>query len=116
MGFNFDASSMISGLNNAMSKSEMAVKMYAETAAKKLESHAKKSAPWTDRTGAARNRLEGYTEPQPSAVRVCLAHGVDYGLWLELAHEKRFAAIAPTINNQSQEIFNGLDRLFDRMR
>jgi hypothetical protein len=116
MGFSFDASDMLAGLNDAMSKSETAVKVYAETAAKKLEGHAKTHAPWTDRTGAARNRLQGYTEPRPSAIRVNLAHGVDYGLWLELANEKKYATVAPTINNLSQEVFNGLDKLFDRMR
>lgn len=117
MAYRFDADGLENGLKDFFeNKVEKAVRMYAETAAKKLGGHAKKTAPWTDRTGAARNRLEGTTQPMPTAIRILLAHGVDYGLWLELAMEKKYAVIQPTIDLKSGEIFAGLDRLFDRIR
>lgn len=117
MGFTFNSKNLEKGLEIFQDKVDIAVRMYAETSALKLEAHAKDKAPWTDRTGEARKRLKGSVErTSPTIYRIKLAHGVDYGKWLELAHAKRFATIAPTINLKSQEIFNGLDRLFDKMR
>lgn len=116
MSFKFDSKDLEKGLEIFQDKATTAVRMYAETSALKLEAHAKDKAPWTDRTGEARKRLKGTVERKSLTVfRIKLAHGVDYGKWLELAHSKRFAIIAPTINLKSQEIFNGLDRLLDRM-
>lgn len=115
MGLKFDPSDLARGLNDTLAKSELAVRLYADTAAIKLQNDAKKNAKWTDRTGAARNRLTGYTEPRPSAVRIILAHGVDYGIWLELAHEKRYAILQPTIDLKSAEILKGLDGLLNRI-
>lgn len=85
-----------------------AIRMYAETAAKKLEEDAKLRAPWTDRTGQARQRLTAYvTEIQPGICEITVAHGVPYGVFLELAHEKRFATIMPTIQRNAPEIMRG---------
>lgn len=86
----------------------LGVRMYCETVAKKLEGDAKKKAPWTDRTGQARIRLTAYvTQIQPGICEITLAHGVYYGVFLELAHEKRFATIMPTINRNQKEIMRG---------
>lgn len=115
MGFRFDATKLIQGLESYEARAMLAVEMYGRTAAVRLEGYAKKDAPWTDRTGAARNRLTGSTERQVTGVRVMLSHGVDYGMWLELANEKRYAIVAPTINLRSPEIFKGLERLLDRL-
>ena len=93
----------------AMSKrGPIEIRMYCETAARYLENDAKQKAPWTDRTGQARQRLTAYvTELQPAICEITLAHGVDYGVFLELAHEKRFATIMPTIQRKSPEIMKG---------
>lgn len=119
MALKFDMNSLVSGINELNQKAYIAIKMYGNTAAKKLEGDAKTSARWVDRTGAARNRLTGYTEDidvfTHKNVRIILAHGVDYGIWLELANEKRYAIIQPTIDLKSAEIFRGLDGLFNRM-
>lgn len=115
MGYRFNSDALRNGLSSFATRADMAVRMYAETASKKLESSAKTGAKWTDRTGAARNRLNSYVQPQPTKIRIVLAHGVDYGIWLELAHEKRYAIIQPTIDLKSVEIFAGLDKLFERI-
>lgn len=115
MSFRFDASSLQHGLESLAVRGVTAVRMYAETAALSLQNHAQSHARWTDRTGAARQRLRGYVEPRGTVIRVNLAHGVDYGIWLELAHEKRFAIVQPTIDLKSAEVFRGLDRLLERI-
>lgn len=57
----------------------------------------KANAPWTNRTGNARARLSGWVVRMATGVTIVLAHGVDYGRWLELAHAGRFAIVAPAV-------------------
>lgn len=113
--FHLDASSLVEGLNNFMTRSQAALQMYAETAALKLQNDARDNAPWTDRTGHARQRLTGTSLVVANGYKLRLAHGVDYGIWLELAHEKRFAIIQPTILADSGEIMEGFQRLLERL-
>lgn len=117
MGYSMDTKGLQNSLENFMYKTDTAVRMYGETAALRLEGYAKKNAPWTDRTGDARKRLKATLSRKSSTVyRITLAHGVNYGVYLELAHNKKYATIAPTINHKSPEILKGLNQLLDRMR
>ena len=99
---------LLKTLETMSKKAPVVVRMYAETEAKVLEEDAKQRAPWTNRTGQARQRLTAYvTELQPGVCEITIAHGVDYGIYLELAHEKRFATIMPTIQRNSQAVMSG---------
>ena len=99
---------LLKNLGSMSKKMPVAVRMYAETAARVLENDAKQRAPWTDRTGLARNTLRAYTaQLQPGICEITVSHGVTYGVYLELAHEKRFATIMPTIQRRSPEIMRG---------
>ena len=114
-GFRFDADDLLNGLAKVESKANIAIGMLCETAAKNLEKDAKSQAPWTDRTGSARQRLQGYTYQRTSGWRIVLAHGVDYGIWLELAHEKRFAIVGPLINLSGPYILKDFENLLDKI-
>lgn len=101
-----------SSLQSFAQKAPIGIRMYCETAAKELEKDAKQKAPWTDRTGQARQRLSAYvTELNPGVCEITLAHGVDYGIFLELAHEKRYASLMPAINRKAPEIMRGFKLL-----
>ena len=106
---------MLKRMADFSGRAPIAIHMYAETAAKKLESSAKQHAPWTDRTGHARQRLTGKVEGVANGYKIILAHGVDYGIWLELAHEKRFATIEPTIQREGPQIMRGFTHLLERL-
>lgn len=110
-----DMSKLEAGLNSFMGRSEAALRMYAETAALKLQNYMRDNAPWTDRTGHARQRLTGTVTKVTNGYKITLAHGVDYGIWLELAHEKRFAIIQPTILVNSNEVMTGFNKLLERL-
>lgn len=112
-GIRFDMSNLEAGLDALMRPA--AIRMYAETQASRLEGHAKENRPWTDRTGDARKRLTGYVTDIPTGYRINLAHGVDYGIWLELAHEKRFAILEPTIRLRGPDVVRGMQGLLDRL-
>lgn len=114
--FKMDAKGLLNGLEFFGDKSQAAILMYAETAALSLQNHARNNAPWTDRTGHARQRLRGDVLTVANGYKIRLAHGVDYGMWLELAHEKRFAIVQPTIQLKSSEVMKGFQGLLNKLR
>lgn len=116
LSFSVDIDSIKKGLELFASKSDAAITMYAESSALVLQNYARDHAPWTDRTGHARQRLTGSQMRVTKGYQLKLAHGVDYGIWLELAHEKRFAIIQPTILAKSNEIMQGFERLLDKIK
>lgn len=112
MAARFDDSDVKAGLDELKKKVEAGLLIYGETVAKDFESYAKSNRPWTDRTGNARQRLHGYTEKIMHGIRICIAHGVDYGIFLELAHEKKYAILEPTVRLKSNDAINGIRKMF----
>ena len=107
----FDLTDFRKNLEEFPDKVQKALYAYAETAAKDCEREAKQNRPWTDRTAHARQRMQGYAEQEPGKVRVCLQHGVDYGMYLEYGFEKRYAIIQPTLRKQGPKILSGVEGL-----
>lgn len=71
----------------------------AEARALDMENWAKANAPWQDRTGNARAGLNAVVKQSPGVIaEIVMSHGVDYGVWLEIANGGRFAIIAKTID------------------
>jgi hypothetical protein len=75
----------------------------AERFAKIAEQRAQQNAPWEDRTGDARNGLTGSAETTGVETTITLAHTVDYGLWLEVRWNGRYAIIMPTLEELMPE-------------
>ena len=112
-GVNIDSSELNEGL--AKLKDLAVVKMYAETQARVFEGYMKQERPWTDRTAQARQRLTSYVSEVPKGYRINFVHGVTYGIFLELAHEKRFAILEPTLRLKGPEVVTGLQGLLNRL-
>lgn len=112
----FDFTQMLINMSELSSKTETALMMYAETKSTQLKSYMQNNRPWTDRTGQAKRMLNAETEKVTQGARIKLSHGVDYGIWLELANEKKYAIIEPTIRIKGPEVMNGLNNLFDKIR
>lgn len=114
--FTFDADNLVRNLNNFEDRVSASLRMFAETSALELEGYAKEHAPWKDRSGAARQRLTGRATQTSTGFRIQLAHGVNYGIYLELGHEKNFAIIYPTIEYVgSTQIMPALRNFMNRM-
>jgi len=78
-----------------------------------FESYAKEKAPWTDRTGNARQSLHTYVEELAGdTVRLYLSHGVSYGIFLEVKHAGRWGIIWSTIERHLPEIQKMLQGIF----
>lgn len=81
--------------------------------APKVESYAKIHAPWTDRSGNARQTLQAVTEHQPLKHSIILSHGMPYGIWLEVKNEGEYAIIEPTIRAMGPIVFEHFNKLLE---
>lgn len=60
--------------------------------------HARVNAPWTDRTGNARNGLFAQHLSEPMVIhQLVIYHTMPYGVWLEVRWSGRYAIIGPTM-------------------
>ncbi|AVR56915.1 hypothetical protein PBI_TRISCUIT_42 [Microbacterium phage Triscuit] len=83
-----------------------------KVAARQLEEIMKSDAPWADRSGAARAGLNASVENQAGVVSIILAHGVEWGKWLELIQNGRFAIVGPTLERHARRItYNAIRRI-----
>lgn len=114
---NYSQSSLSKNLDKMSTKLGAVVLMYAATKASVLESSMKQGRPWTDRTGMAKATLSAkVSQPSESLVRITLAHGVSYGIWLELANEKNYAIIAPTVDEEGPRVIAELNGIMDKLK
>ena len=111
MSFKFDASNLVKGIAEREIKTRAALGLYADTVAKKMETHAKSNKPWVDRTGRAKQSLNSSWKWVGDVARVELSHGVYYGIYLELCNEKKYAIIKPTIDIISPQAIRGLNKI-----
>ena len=82
----------------------------------KLSSKAKANAPWEDQTGEARAGLEAKASNDDGLISLYLYHTVDYGLWLEVIQNGRFATILPTLEEEATGIFREAGQAIARAR
>lgn len=66
--------------------------------------YARQNAPWTDRTGNARNGLNVRVENSRSGVQMIVAHGVPYGIWLEVRWSGRYQIIRRTVDEMGPQV------------
>ena len=115
--FNYSSSTLKRNLGNMETKLGAAILMYASTKAIEYESYMKMNRPWTDRTNQAKATLNAkVSQPDMNTVRITLAHGVDYGIWLELAHGRNWAIVAPTVNEKGPEYISGIGNIISKIK
>ena len=113
----YNSSTLKKNLDKMSVKLGAVVLMYAATKADELQAKMKLNRPWTDRTGMAKTMLNAkVSRPNSDTIRITLAHGVDYGIWLELAHGKNYAIIAPTIRDEGPRVVEDLNNLMLKLK
>ena len=78
---------------------EEALYRLAQRYAAEIEAWMQENAPWTDLTSNARQTL--YAEAErlvEGAVEIILAHGMEYGIFLELSNGGVYAFIGPALD------------------
>ena len=119
MAFQLDysKSALKKNLDSMSVKLGATILMYAATKASELQAKMKMNRPWTDRTNMAKTMLNAkVSQPNKNIVRITLAHGVDYGIWLELAHGKNYAISAPTVRDEGPRIVEDLNNLMSKLK
>lgn len=115
--FDYSNSQLAKKLKTTDTKLRAALLLYSATKAAEYEAYMKMNRPWVDRTGLAKIRLNTkISQPSNEILRMTLAHGVDYGIWLEVAHEKKYSIIGPTISAKGQDYVSGLRNLFAKVK
>ena len=108
MSINVDISDCLNRLTEINQKVIQGTRLYAETAGAKLEAYAKANAPWKDITGISRQTISHSVESAGANQRIILHGGVSAHFpFLELAHEKRWAIINPTMIKMAPGIIVG---------
>lgn len=78
-----DASEVLGKLNGMDNVLQAQLKVVGSTISKNMEKYAKSNHPWKNRTYSAQNKLKGKYELDANSLDISVAHGVDYGYWLE---------------------------------
>lgn len=77
-----------------------------------MEAEAKVEAPWTDRTGLARQGLFGEArEFGDDTLRVRLSHTMEYGTYLELANSGKYQVLEPTVQRHAPDFFQDVEKV-----
>ena len=88
-----------------------AINLYGNTEAKRMETYAKNTRPWTDITSNAKNSIQGTFDWEGDKAVIYLSGNMDYFVYLELAMSKKYAVLVPTINSMSPQILSGYKKL-----
>jgi hypothetical protein len=96
MSFTIDRDTLTASLATMEPRIRVAVDLVFDMLASNTESQMMIDAPWTDRTGNARTGLRCIHESTGDNHTLTLFHTMEYGFWLEVAHDGKYAIIGPT--------------------
>ena len=96
-------------------ETEQALALAFDMQASMSTAYMKQNAPWTDRTGAARNGLHAVPAHRTGRYELLLAHAVSYGIWLEVKYSGRDAIILPSIRVAVRELESRINGMWGRL-
>lgn len=80
-------------------------------AALKMEGEAKKNKPWITRSSNAENSIKGEFKWQGKHAVITLSGNMNYSVFLELAHGKKYAILVPTIQKNAPEVIRAYKKV-----
>jgi len=105
----FDA--VLRNIKNLSRDMEEDAKTVADSTAPQMEAYAKENRKWTDRTGHARQGLEGKSTYVPRIFVGCrIYHKVDYAEYLERIAEGKYAILEPTKDQFAGQFYDEIAR------
>jgi len=81
-----------------------------------VQDYMRSNAPWTDRTGNARQGLFAKAFQDGDNHGIVCYHTMPYGIWLEVKNEGQYSIIVPTIQAEGRRIMSQMNKLMDKMR
>jgi hypothetical protein len=125
----FTEDTLTKGIREFGPKLNLAVGALMKQSAPQVQNYARRNAPWTDRTGNARQGLFAeYSAGREAFLgsafggngvgqhTITLYHSVNYGIWLEVRFAGRYAIIAPTIEVEGARIMGKMNKLITKLK
>ena len=81
----------------------------ARVTAANMQNYARERAPWIDDTRHARQGLHGGSFWDNFFLFAYIAHAVEYGVYLELAHDRHYAILEETANKFRDEFYKSIE-------
>lgn len=69
------------------------LQVLGQATGQKIQEYAQANAPWTDRTGDARQRLKYNSEINENGLTISIFHQMEYGIYLELCNNEKYAIL-----------------------
>jgi hypothetical protein len=108
MNLKLNSDKFLNNLTQTENRLLRATRLYAETSAAQLEAYAKQNAPWKDITGISRQTISHDVKSERYKQTIILRGGVSAHFpYLELAFERRYAIIEPTMIKLAPGIVKG---------
>lgn len=108
MNFNIDISNVLRGLSETEIRTRAAIGLLADSSEREMERHAKSNAKWEDRTALSRQTIKGDYKWNGKKCNVIIAGYTQHFPYLELANEKKYAILNPTIQKFAPQILNSM--------
>lgn len=107
---------VIKNLKNFVPRLKAALALDAENIAANMEAWAKNNAPWTDQTGDARDFIKQTVKwTNADILMVSLSHNVNYGIYLELCNEGKYAILEKAIAEFGPKFMEGWQDVFKKL-
>lgn len=104
--------SLLDGLEHGDERTSQAVMAVLEREAPIVENYMKQNAPWTDRTGNARQGLRAQAYDQGGGQKGIVLYGqVPYQIFLEVKFSGKYAIIVPTIQVMGPQVMQALQNI-----
>lgn len=99
---------VIKNLKNFVPRLKAALALDSQNIATNMEAWAKTNSPWTDRTAHARNFIKQTVKwTNADTLMISLSHNVDYGIYLELCNEGKYAILEKAISEFAPQFVDG---------
>lgn len=103
---------VMGNLVKEVTRTKVALAAYGQMQlAPRMQNWAQSNAPWHDISGEARAGLKGGSYIRGNKIMIYIAHSVFYGVYLELAMDKEYEILDPTIDHFKDEAFANYQRI-----
>lgn len=109
--FVWDSTQLQGNIQKFPGRWDRALAAAVEYAATRSESSMKTNAPWHDQTGNARAGLHTIPFHEGTTHGYHLAHGVPYGIWLEVRWDGRYGVIPQSVQEGGMMVMSLVSKL-----
>lgn len=97
-------------------KASAALYILLETMGKKMENYARTRSIWQNRTGDARRYLTGGALADKDSISAFVSHGVWYGIYLELAMQRKYAILEKAVKAYEKETTQNIIEFLQKIK